>query len=902
MDDSLLLLLVLIGLGLAVSGPAGLVAALVQRGRVADLERRLARLEGGVAPGPRSETIPPETGQPDAVRAAAPRAQSTPPQRSQVPKIAPERIPATPEQAAARPGAPRPSLEERFGTRWTVWIGGLALAFGGALMVRYSAEQGVFGPGMRVAGAIALALALLAAGEVLRRRLRGTMAGPDSLPPSIPTWPDVPAVVTAAGIAALFGALYAAHALYGFLGPLAAFSGLAATGLAAMAAALLHGPALAGLGLVGAMATPLLIGGGSASLWPLALYLPVVAGSAYGFAWLRGWRALAVAGGLGAAAWSVLLAFHAAGAGPAQAHLVLQGALAVLVLAVLPGRGTADAQARPDRFAAGVLAGFALVAGAVLGLTADAGAGAGWIAAAFAASALPAAAGFLAAPAALGLPVAVGALVATLALWPETGEPARGLLGLWHGIDAPGTMLGFAALTAATIAAPGALRLLGGSRLPYATALAYAAGAALGPLAALTLAFLRLSDGAVAPGFAAIAGGLGAGFCGLAALCRREAGRRPSPALTLGLGTFAAASVAALCLGLVFAVSGGSLTPALAAAALATALIARRLDIPALRVCVAGLAVLVAVRLAWDPLLTGPGLSATPILNGLLLAYGLPALCLGLAARAIRRGAADGPEQVTQAVSLVLAALLVFLEIRHALHGGDLAAPDTSLLEQGLTTLSALGFSLVMGHVSGAGASPVVRFGGIAFAVLALVQGGLGLGLAVNPLLTDEPVAGGLLVNDILLAYGAPALAALALARTAPGRRPRWFVRAAGLFGLALACLGTGLAVRHGFQGERISLDRGTSQAEWYAYSAAGLTLGLLALAVGIRRRSTLPRLASAVLIGLTTLKVFLFDLAGLEGLLRALSFLGLGACLIGIGLVYQRLVFARPASASPAG
>ncbi len=80
-------------------------------------------------------------------------------------------------------------------------------------------------------------------------------------------------------------------------------------------------------------------------------------------------------------------------------------------------------------------------------------------------------------------------------------------------------------------------------------------------------------------------------------------------------------------------------------------------------------------------------------------------------------------------MSLVLAALLVFLEIRHALHGGDLAAPDTSLLEQGLTTLSALGFSLVMGHVSGTGASPVVRFGGIAFAVLALVQGGLVSGL-----------------------------------------------------------------------------------------------------------------------------------------------------------------------------
>ncbi len=34
----------------------------------------------------------------------------------------------------------------------------------------------------------------------------------------------------------------------------------------------------------------------------------------------------------------------------------------------------------------------------------------------------------------------------------------------------------------------------------------------------------------------------------------------------------------------------------------------------------------------------------------------------------------------------------------------------------------------------------------------------------------------------------------------------------------------------------------------------------------------------------------------GLEGVLRALSFIGLGVALIAIGLVYQKLVFARPA------
>jgi uncharacterized membrane protein len=38
-------------------------------------------------------------------------------------------------------------------------------------------------------------------------------------------------------------------------------------------------------------------------------------------------------------------------------------------------------------------------------------------------------------------------------------------------------------------------------------------------------------------------------------------------------------------------------------------------------------------------------------------------------------------------------------------------------------------------------------------------------------------------------------------------------------------------------------------------------------------------------------LKVFLIDMSNLEGILRALSFIGLGAVLIGIGLFYQRIL-----------
>ena len=69
----------------------------------------------------------------------------------------------------------------------------------------------------------------------------------------------VPGVLTAAGVTGAFGAIYAAHALYAFIDARAAFPALEIVALAAMAAAMLHGPALAGLGLVGALATPLLV-------------------------------------------------------------------------------------------------------------------------------------------------------------------------------------------------------------------------------------------------------------------------------------------------------------------------------------------------------------------------------------------------------------------------------------------------------------------------------------------------------------------------------------------------------------------------------------------------------------------------------------------------------------------
>ena len=95
------------------------------------------------------------------------REQPEPAANEPAPQAAPAEQPAPPVSAA-----PGTTLEERLGTRWAVWVGGLALALGGVLLVRYSIEQGIFGPGVRVALGALFALALVAAGEWFRRSER----------------------------------------------------------------------------------------------------------------------------------------------------------------------------------------------------------------------------------------------------------------------------------------------------------------------------------------------------------------------------------------------------------------------------------------------------------------------------------------------------------------------------------------------------------------------------------------------------------------------------------------------------------------------------------------------------------------------------------------------------------
>ena len=123
--------------------------------RVDALETRLAQLERarrGEAPfaAPVSSPVAPLVAPPSETPPIPPP--PAPPVEPAVELPPPPPPPFVPRAPAAPAPAPeRPSLEERFGTRWVIWVGGLALALGGIFLVRYSIEQGWIGPGVRIA-------------------------------------------------------------------------------------------------------------------------------------------------------------------------------------------------------------------------------------------------------------------------------------------------------------------------------------------------------------------------------------------------------------------------------------------------------------------------------------------------------------------------------------------------------------------------------------------------------------------------------------------------------------------------------------------------------------------------------------------------------------------------------
>jgi uncharacterized membrane protein len=195
---------------------------------------------------------------------------------------------------------PRRNFEETIGSLWAVWIGGVALALGAVFLVKFSIEQGLLSPGVRIALGLLFSGGLVGLGEWTRRR--GNQYSFADFNKA-----NIPAILTAAGTLGAFASIYAAYELYNMLSPMVAFLGLAIVAIATTFAALLHGPLLAGLGILASFGAPLLISTDNPSVPGLSFYILLVAASGFVVGRLRYWKWLAIAVSIGLMAYGFLI-------------------------------------------------------------------------------------------------------------------------------------------------------------------------------------------------------------------------------------------------------------------------------------------------------------------------------------------------------------------------------------------------------------------------------------------------------------------------------------------------------------------------------------------------------------------------------------------------------------------
>ncbi len=861
--------------------------------RIEALEKRLARRAGA----PKQDPAPEQTAETEQDRKPAAGAVATPNEtpweRAQKPRPA-RSVKPTQTAPAARlaKSQPRPSLGRRrpsafdralvaFGAwlaqNWVYAVAAVSLALAGLFLVQYGIEAGLLPPAARVLVALAFGATLVGGGEYLRRRWGDDEDSPAAF---------LPAVFSGAGIVTLFGAVLAARHMYDLIGPGTCFAALLAVAAGAILLGWLTGPLLSALGIVGAFATPFLLGGGGDPS-PVVGYLAIVTLVGLTIDTYRRWRWLsALSLGLGYGLIGPLVAAGADAEWVIGFALIMPFATIVVMgwrlWPALPGAALLPHLIRhrslrrvPRRMTLLHL----VLAGSTLWLLAASQAGA----AEFWASAF-----------------ALTALAAGLALWGRGCAamedlpllPALGLIGLvWlDKVQWGESHWGFAS----TLVAEGG----GAVRFPPFLLLALAAG--LGVVAAW-----RSLNGACHPRAWAFAAALVAPMMlvslevawqpasvvgaypwasaamALAALMvlKLERFARAGDADRMRVSLVLISALGLISFALMLILSPAALTVALAVTVLVAVELDRRYGLLLLAWFAVLGAILVSARLVLDP---GIDWARAAPVGQVSFAYLGSVAGLALAwwqGRARQRSAAQITlESAVLSLSAIYVALMLDRWIAHVTGSHGVTHWQVGL--NALIWLIACAVQLWRLQIGG-------RLRGFRIglaSIYALLAGGyLARGLLIdNPFVTGtEVVRGWPVLGTLAVAYALPALFGLGVARMMRhlNRRLRLAV---GAGGAALLLFWIVTEIAHFWRGP-VLFGQMMGQPELYSYTVAMLVLGAGALYQAIARRSDLLRRLAMAEIAVTVAKVFWFDISGLDGLMRVFSFLALGLVLAGL-------------------
>lgn len=289
--------LILMAICLLLAGPAALIAVWLQRDRMRRLEQTVATLESHNRFGAISQADSGNVGlAADSVRSTKPAGLAATDERvtesatpdgattgpdtdttldaSSAEDIRDQLVPTAPPAPTRPPSVPaRPDLESIIGSEWLTWIGILAIFFGTAFFLAVEIEPSPFAGLGQVLLGIGVAVAFLVVGAMLqRRRVRFLGHG-----------------LLGGGVALLYLGCYAAVEFHHLIGPTAGWILLSVCSITGAALALfLNSRTVAGLTILGAIVTPLLVEADSARVF-FFVYVFLVNLAAAFVAVRRGW-------------------------------------------------------------------------------------------------------------------------------------------------------------------------------------------------------------------------------------------------------------------------------------------------------------------------------------------------------------------------------------------------------------------------------------------------------------------------------------------------------------------------------------------------------------------------------------------------------------------------------------
>lgn len=836
--------------------------------RVRRLEAKIGLLEQTPAPKQQMAASAVESSEPSLADRIAVIAQARAPARvikapavmttaAATPPIA---VPAIAEPAAAPTREPfyqrivAGGFEELFGSRLPIWAGGITLAVAGLFIVKYSIDQGLLSESVRVGLGLLFAALLIAAAEASRRWKQTAID------------PRVAQALSGAGVAAAYGTVLMAVNVYGIIGSVTGFVGLAAITALALALALRFGAPSAVLGLVGGLAAPALVGATEPNMPLLALYLILAIGGLSAVARREKWGWLAAGALLGGFGWGALMLVGSTAdtlsIGAVGGYLLLLG-LAVPLIgfdrdAKLIIRAVPMVLAALQIAVLIIKGGFAPLEWSFYGLLSV-----GVIILARIDRRLT-----------MMPPIALMVALVTLSVW-QSPDPAL------FGYVIAGIAVLFIAVPLISL-----WRDAGTLNNVAQASLALSGTYFIAALQLPSEIFSQTIWGVIALGCACVSGGA-------AALGWSRTDRQNDPRFALLL----AVTSLFVSLGLSLALPTVGVPTALAAWLVALILFhLHRADwnpYPAL-----GIAVLFLLGALAEPVSTWVLGSAITLLGEPLLVSDLPSVRTAFSHLVMPALVFSGglwrlrfhPNMITRALSFACSALLAIAGFILFKHAFALSNTDDftsyGLAERIIFTqiLWVIAWALWQQRARGA----YVEWVAIGTAAFALGRTLMYDVLIYNPLLAEQAVGSLPILNLLIPAYLFPLGWMVYATRLDERLRTPPVKLAVNAVAMGLILLFAFATLRHAFYGSLL-VSGTVFDAEDIARSLLAIALAIGFLRYGIFARDRMWRITSLVLMLGAIGKVFVFDASGLDGLARIGSFVALGFSLIGIGWLYKR-------------